>query len=54
MVTLSDIKPEDIPDIPTNKFLMRGAPNKENDGKHSKRKGMDLKPNRVSFCQVFH
>lgn len=26
LVQITNIKPEDIPEIPANKFLMRGAP----------------------------
>ncbi|KAL1513813.1 hypothetical protein ABEB36_003168 [Hypothenemus hampei] len=30
LVTLSNIKPDEIPEVPSNKFLMRGGPEKEN------------------------
>lgn len=29
LVTITDIKPEDIPEVPTNKFLMRGGDSKD-------------------------
>lgn len=29
LATVTNINPEDIPDIPVNKFLLRGGPNKE-------------------------
>ncbi|XP_030756714.1 peptidyl-prolyl cis-trans isomerase G isoform X2 [Sitophilus oryzae] len=41
LVTLSDIKPEDIPEVPSNKFLMRGAPDKDKENKSSDKKRSD-------------
>lgn len=38
LVTVSNINPEDIPDIPVNKFLMRGGPPK--DKKDDKNRGI--------------
>ncbi|CAG9772435.1 unnamed protein product [Ceutorhynchus assimilis] len=42
LVTLSNIKPEDIPEVPSNKFLMRGGPIKERDHKDKRRGDRDL------------
>lgn len=39
LVQVTDINPEDIPDVPFNKFLMRGGNNKENDQKVEKTDG---------------
>ncbi|ENN76993.1 hypothetical protein D910_02884 [Dendroctonus ponderosae] len=39
LVTLTDIKPEEIPEIPSQKFLMRGGPPKEREEKDSKKRG---------------
>jgi peptidyl-prolyl isomerase G (cyclophilin G) len=38
LATVTDINPEDIPDVPFNKFLMRGPQEKEKDKKFKKRK----------------
>ncbi|RZC33671.1 peptidyl-prolyl cis-trans isomerase G, partial [Asbolus verrucosus] len=38
LATVTDINPEDIPDVPFNKFLMRGPQEKEKDRKFKKRK----------------
>lgn len=37
LVTVSNIKPEEIPEVPSNKFLMRGAPDKEKENRDRKR-----------------
>jgi len=37
MIQVSNIKPEEIPEVPSNKFLMRGAPDKEKNNKDRKR-----------------
>lgn len=37
MIQVSNIKPEEIPEVPSNKFLMRGAPDKEKNNKERKR-----------------
>lgn len=39
LATVTDIDPEDIPDVPFNKFLMRGPKEKEDDKKGKRRKG---------------
>lgn len=39
LVTVTDINPEDIPDVPVNKFLMRGGENKKDGDKRNDRKG---------------
>lgn len=36
LVTVSNINPEDIPDIPVNKFLMRGGPQKDKKDERNK------------------
>ncbi|XP_066149736.1 peptidyl-prolyl cis-trans isomerase G [Euwallacea fornicatus] len=41
LVTVSNIKPEEIPEVPSNKFLMRGAPDKEKQTKDRKRGDRD-------------
>ncbi|CAH0552661.1 unnamed protein product [Brassicogethes aeneus] len=38
LVTLTDIKPEDIPNVPTNRFLLRRGASKDEDNKNPKRK----------------
>lgn len=37
MIQVSNINPEEIPEVPSNKFLMRGAPDKEKNNKDRKR-----------------
>ncbi|KAJ8950712.1 hypothetical protein NQ318_012792, partial [Aromia moschata] len=37
LVTVTDINPEDIPDVPVNKFLMRGGENKKESDKTTKK-----------------
>lgn len=36
LVSITDIKPEDIPEVPTNKFLMRGGDAKTDDKRGGK------------------
>lgn len=45
LVTVSNINPEDIPDVPVNKFLMRGATN-NNNGNSKDTKNKDDKKDR--------
>lgn len=42
LVTVTDINPEDIPDVPVNKFLMRGGENKKDGDKRGDRKGFEF------------
>lgn len=40
LVTVTNIDPEEIPDVPFNKFLMRGGPQNQKDNKKDpKRRG---------------
>lgn len=41
LVSVTDINPEEIPDIPVNKFLMRGGPTNMDKGKKDKRSDKD-------------
>lgn len=46
LVTLTEINPDDIPDVPTNKFLMRGSPSNDKDKKAKKHKDTDKREDR--------
>lgn len=48
LVTVTDINPEDIPDVPVNKFLMRGGENKKDGDKRNDRKGSV----KAFFCRL--
>lgn len=39
LVTVTNIRPEDIPEVPANKFLMRGGPPSEKDKKDKRNRG---------------
>lgn len=52
LVTLTNINPEDIPDIPVNKFLLRGDPRNDSD-KKDKRKGNNVQSNQLFVCLFF-
>ncbi|XP_022919295.2 peptidyl-prolyl cis-trans isomerase G [Onthophagus taurus] len=45
LAVISNINPEDIPDVPVNKFLMRGGPNKDNNNKKDDRNRDDRRNN---------
>jgi hypothetical protein len=42
LATVTDINPEDIPDVPFNKFLMRGPQEKEKDKKFKRKERYEL------------
>lgn len=42
LVSISDINPEDIPEVPTNKFLMRGGETKFDDKRGGKWNSVDI------------
>ncbi|XP_063906879.1 peptidyl-prolyl cis-trans isomerase G isoform X2 [Zophobas morio] len=46
LATVTDINPEDIPDVPFNKFLMRGPQEKEKERKFNKKRKDDFRRDR--------